>query len=211
MDKNYHDTRFKFDEKRDILWRTIYNCFFKSQIKSNYALLELGAGYCNFINQAECTTRIAIDVWSGFTRYAADGVITKVCKINEINFIENNSLDFVFASNIFEHVTQDELIETLRILKYKLKKNASINIIQPNFKYAYREYFDDYTHKAVYTHISLSDLLEAHGYKVISNKGKFLPLSIKSIFPVHPLLIKFYMSLPVKPFAKQMFIKAIKV
>jgi hypothetical protein len=42
----------------------------------------------------------------------------------------------------------------------------SLNILQPNYYYAFREYFDDYTHRTVYSHISICDFLEVHDYRV---------------------------------------------
>src|SRR5439155_18847098 len=87
-------------------------------------------------------------------------------------------------------------------------ENGTLNILQPNYYYSYREYFDDYTHRTVYSHTSISDFLEAHGYRVIECRPRFLPFTVKSRLPVSPLLIRLYLSFPWKPFGKQMFIRA---
>jgi hypothetical protein len=81
-------------------------------------------------------------------------------------------------------------------------------ILQPNYRRAYREYFDDYTHVAAYSHVSLQDFLEAHGFTVVENHAGFLPLTIKSRLPVSPHLIRLYLKLPWKPLAKQMLLRA---
>ena len=60
-------------------------------------------------------------------------------------------------------------------------------MLQPNYRYAYREYFDDYTHVAVYSHISLADFLVANGWEVIEVQPRFLPLTVKSRLPVSQL------------------------
>jgi hypothetical protein len=117
----------------------------------------------------------------------------------------------VFASNLFEHISQEDLASVLHQLQPALAENGTINILQPNYYYAYREYFDDYTHRTVYSHISMCDFLEAHGYRVIECRPRFLPLTVKSRLPVSPLLIQLYLSLPWKPMGKQMFIRAQKV
>jgi hypothetical protein len=58
----------------------------------------------------------------------------------------------------------------------------TLSVIQPNFRYAYREYFDDYTHVAIFTHVSLCDVFRASGFDIVDVKPRFLPLSIKSGF-----------------------------
>jgi hypothetical protein len=79
---------------------------------------------------------------------------------------------------------------------------------QTNYYYAYREYFDDYTHRSVYTHTSICDFLEAHNYAVIECRPRFLPLTVKSRLPIAPFLIRLYLASPWKAMGKQMLIRA---
>ncbi len=81
-------------------------------------------------------------------------------------------------------------------------------ILQPNYRYAYREYFDDYTHLAVYSHLSLADFLSANDFEVLNVSPRFLPLTIKSRIPVSPWLIRAYLASPIKPMGKQMLVRA---
>jgi hypothetical protein len=91
-----------------------------------------------------------------------------------------------------------------------MKPGATLNIVQPNFKYCAREYFDDYTHVSIYTETGLADLLAAHGFKISRCVPRFMPFSIKSSMPVWPWLIRLYLSSPFKPFGKQMLIRAVR-
>jgi predicted SAM-dependent methyltransferase len=136
------------------------------------------------------------------------GVEGLVTRINQLEGIADNSVDYVFASNCFEHVTQMELVECLAQLRRKMKPGATLTIVQPNFKYCAREYFDDYTHVSIYTEKGLSDLLAANGFKIVRCLPRFLPFSIKGSLPVHPWLIRLYLMIPFKPLAKQMLISA---
>jgi SAM-dependent methyltransferase len=172
-------------------------------------VLELGAGYGHFINHIRCQSRIAVDKWPGFVRYVNSDVIAHVGEVTDLSFIADSSVDFVFASNLVEHLTQGEFAMVLEQLQKKLKPGGTLNLLQPNYRFAYREYFDDYTHVAVYSDRSLVDYLESHGLRVIDCRPRFLPLTVKSRLPVWPFLIRLYLRLPYKPMAKQMLVRAV--
>ena len=122
--------------------------------------------------------------------------------------IEDGTIDFAFASNLFEHLTQSQLAAVLISLRKKLAPGGTLTILQPNYRYAFREYFDDYTHVAVWSHVALADFLVANGYEIVELHPRFLPLSIKSKLPVWPFLIQAYLALPLKPLGKQMLLVA---
>jgi SAM-dependent methyltransferase len=174
-------------------------------------VLELGAGYCHFINNIQAKERFAVDLWPGVVRCAIPPVKAHVGLASDLGFLPSASLDVVFASNLFEHLSQPQLAATLAEVKRTLKPTGSLMIGQPNFRYAYKEYFDDYTHVAMYSHVSLSDFLEANDFRVVECRGKFLPLTVKSRIPIHQLLIRLYLLSPIKPMAKQMLIRAVPV
>jgi SAM-dependent methyltransferase len=208
MTKGYHQTRFEFDERRERLWATLCESYFQKQVAADACVLELGAGYGHFINNINCRRKIALDSWPGMLPFLKPGVEGVVSGASDLSGIEDASVDFAFASNLFEHLTQEQLAATLAQLRDKLKISGTLNILQPNYRFAYREYFDDYTHITVYSDRSLSDFLGAHGFRVLECHPRFLPLTIKSRFPVAPLLIRTYLRLPFKPMGKQMLIRA---
>lgn len=70
--------------------------------------------------------------------------------MTDLEFLKPSSVNFVFASNLFEHVTQEAFASVLQQLKNALAPGGTLNILQPNYYYAYREYFDDYTHRTVF-------------------------------------------------------------
>jgi SAM-dependent methyltransferase len=206
--KTYHETRLPFDKKREVLWKTLCQSYFQRQIPADACVLELGAGYGHFINNIKCAKRIAVDQWDGLRDHVLPDVTTHIGGVADLNFIEPRSVDFVFASNLFEHLTQAELSRVLEQVRTKLKPGGTLNILQPNYRFAYKEYFDDFTHVSVYSHLSLCDFLGTQGFRVIDCQPKFLPLTVKSRFPVWPILIQLYLALPFKPMGKQMLIRA---
>ncbi|MGA2795219.1 MAG: class I SAM-dependent methyltransferase [Roseiarcus sp.] len=205
---NYHATRFSYDNRRAILWETLARHAFQIYVPPDGAVLELGAGYCDFINRIEAAKKYALDLWPGMAEHAAPGVRTIVGDFTCIDEVADGSLDLIFASNLFEHVTQEALATCIRSAKLKLKRGGRLIALQPNYKYAYADYFDDYTHISVWSHISLSDFFRAQGLRIERVAPRFLPLTVKSALPVHPLLIRAYLASPIKPMGKQMLVVA---
>jgi hypothetical protein len=84
-------------------------------------------------------------------------------------------------------------------------------VIQPNFRYAWRRYFDDYTHRAVFTDVSLPALLRSHGFRVDLVQPRFLPYSMRgATMPIRPWMVRAYLHSPIKPMAGQMLVVAHK-
>lgn len=113
----------------------------------------------------------------------------------DLSFIPDASLDLVFASNLLEHLSHAECAECLESVREKLKVTGRLVILQPNFRYAFREYFDDDMHRTIWTDVSITDFLAAHSFLVEAMHPRFLPLSLKSRLPVWPFLIRIYLRL----------------
>jgi SAM-dependent methyltransferase len=204
----YHDTRLAPDPRRDQVWKALWRYYFRHRVMPSDRVLDLGSGYGDFINNVVAARRVAIDLWPGFAAHLDDGVEAIVGPASDLSGIADGSIDYAFASNLFEHLTQQEFAETLAGLHAKLSPNGSLTILQPNYRYAYREYFDDYTHVSIYSHISLCDFLAANGFEPVEVRPRFLPLTVKSRLPAWGPLIGLYLASPVKPVAKQMLVRA---
>jgi SAM-dependent methyltransferase len=208
MTERYHQTRLSFDPRRDAVWRSLWRFYFCRLISPSDCVLDLGCGYGDFLNNVVARRKIAIDSWDGFLGYIDPPIERVVGSVTDLSFIEDGAVDFAFASNLFEHLSKTEFACVLEMLRRKLASGGTLNILQPNYRYAYREYFDDYTHVSVFSHISLTDFLRANGFDALEVRPRFLPLTVKSRLPVSPWLIKAYLASPIKPLAKQMLIRA---
>ncbi|MBA3355390.1 MAG: class I SAM-dependent methyltransferase [Pyrinomonadaceae bacterium] len=208
MSNSYFQTRFTADPRREILWRSLVQYYFQSQIAPTDCVLEIGAGYSHFINNVRAARRIAQDQWPDFPKYLEAGIESHTSPIGDLSFLADNSVDFAFASNVFEHVSQEDFAAVLKQLGRKLKPGGTITFLQPNYRYAFREYFDDYTHRTVYSHLSLCDFLQANSYEIVSCAARFMPLTLKSKWKVSPFLIRLYLMSPVKLMGKQMLVRA---
>ncbi len=204
----YHETRLARDPKRDIVWGALWTYYFRHLVPTDACVVDLGCGYGDFINHVQARRRIAIDRWPGFPAHLAPGVEAIVGDATDLAGLPDGAVDFVFASNLFEHLTQDDLARVLEQLQGKLSDRGEIAMLQPNYRYCQREYFDDYTHISIYSHISLADFLTAHGYEVLDVRPRFLPLTVKSRWPVRPWLIRLWLALPWNGLGKQMLLRA---
>jgi SAM-dependent methyltransferase len=209
-DEAYHRHRFVPDPRRRVLYQTLIDALLHKEIPADGVVLDLGAGYGDFINSVKARRRLAVDNWPGMLPHLESGVEGIITGINRLEAITDDSLDYVFSSNCFEHAPQSDLVECLAQLRRKMKAGAKLTIVQPNFRYCVREYFDDYTHVSVYTHRSLSDLLVAEGFRIARCLPRFLPLTLRTWLPVHPFLIRLYLASPIKPLARQMLLTAIR-
>lgn len=199
----YFQTRYSFNSKRSKVWKAIAE-YIQKHIQANASILEIGAGYCDFINQIKGNVKVAVDINANAKEYCNSDVTFITSSIFDIKILEK--FDVIFASNFFEHFTIDELKEIFTILKELLHENGKLILIQPNYYYSYRNYWDDYTHKTAFSHNNLPDFLEEQGFKITLLKKKFIPFSFKSKLPTSYFLTKLYLLSPIKPFAKQLLL-----
>jgi SAM-dependent methyltransferase len=208
----YFKTRFGFDARRNLVWREVVRWIQSRYVPEDSRVLDLGAGYCNFINNVVARDKHAVDVFSRFPEYAAPDVATHVASATDMPFLEADRFDVAFASNLVEHLNRPDLILLLSELRRVLRLGGTLILMQPNFKYCSTTYFDDYTHLQIFTDASLYDFLEAYGFKMQASFPKFMPVNMKSTLrlnlPMLPLLVRTYLNLPFKPFAGQMLLVA---
>ena len=69
-------------------------------------------------------------------------------------------------------------------------------VIQPNVRYAYREYWDFYDHHTALSHLSCSEAFTLAGFEVEEVIARFLPFTTKTSAPSHPALLRVYLGLP---------------
>ena len=204
-DKNYHKTRFKFDPGRLKVWTAITE-YLQPYVGSDKTVLDLGSGYGDFINNIKAKKKYALDIGPDVKDHINKDVVFINKPASSLEAIPANTLDVVFSSNLFEHLDRAQLDETMRAVNKRIKKNGTLILVGPNFRYAYRDYFDDYTHKTIFTHVSLADLMFEFGFIPVKVVPKFLPLSLKSRLPKSYWLTKLYLNLPFSPMGKQMLL-----
>lgn len=202
----YFATRFTPDPRREAVWHHLTR-YLQRYIPPGAAVLELGAGYCHFINAVEARRRVAVDLSDEVRARAAPGVEAVVSDaLAFLRASEPEAFDVVFASNFLEHFEWSVLDRLIAEIRRVLVPRGRLALVQPNFRLAPGRYFDDYTHRTVFTDVSLCDWLEASGFRIVRCVPRFMPLTVKSRFGALSAFVPLYLRLPWRPLAGQMFV-----
>ena len=199
---NYFSTRFTHDKKRDKIWKQISK-YLSKYVYYGDTVLDVGAGYCDYINNVQCIKKYAIDICPTTKEYADKDVNVITGSFLTHNF-GKTKFNVIMMSNFLEHFNREDGLKILQKTHSLLCKGGYLIMIQPNYKYCCKEYFDDYTHITPYSDVGLTDLLNSLTYEVIRITPRFLPFSMKSHLPKWSWLTWTYLRLPIRPLAKQM-------
>lgn len=199
----YHGSRMAPHPSRRQVWRHIASYLADRWPELHGRVLELGAGYCDFINQLPARERFATDLWPGLPEQVAPGVTALV---QDAGLPLPPDLDAVFASNLLEHLTLDEARSCLGLVHRSLRPGGLFVCLQPNFRIAWKRYYDDFTHKTAFTDVSLADFGSSCGFEVEHVAARFLPLTMKSSASRLTFLVPVYLRSPLKPLAGQMLV-----
>ena len=214
--KKLYSNRFDSQQRKTkvALWKVLIEGFLQKHIGQESIILDIGGGYCEFINQVQAKEKYLIDL-NPDSKILANPDIN-LLNINILNLNEQKLLtkkiDTIFISNFLEHLlNKEELIKVLEFCFNYLKPGGSLVVIQPNFKYSFKEYYDFIDHQLPITDVSLQEVLETIGFTIHVLIPRFLPYSTKGR-PASPKLLRLYLKLPFiwKFLGGQMFIKASK-
>lgn len=208
--------RFSKKERstRNKMWQTLCSFYLQKFVKRSDTVMDIGAGYCEFINNIKCKKKIAVDI-NPDTKLAARPEVN-VISANILGLPQklNASAEVVFASNFLEHLKdRDEVVKVLDKINKLLKSNGKFLLLQPNIDLIKERYWDFIDHKAILNTRSIIESLELAGFKVNLLVERFLPYTTKNIFiPMFPILLKIYLLLPerIRPFPGQTFVVARK-
>jgi SAM-dependent methyltransferase len=174
----------RFDDRerafKTEVWKILWRRVFSRWVKPDATLLDLGAGYCEFINSAVAARRIAVDLNPETARAAAPGVEVHAVSAEKLHFLRNGEVGVVFSSNFLEHLPNKAVVESvLDEIQRVLQPGGRIVLMGPNIRYLAGEYWDYFDHHVALSHASLCEALTLHGFAVDHVEPRFLPYTVK--------------------------------
>jgi len=199
-------------DKKQIVWKEVAEYIYQLTNQPGI-VLDPASGMCEFINNVRSKEKWAVDLNEDFIDKYADKSVRKVVGNNLTIDLPQDYFDLVFISNFLEHLeSQEQVAEFLGKMFQTVKRNGFIAVMGPNFKYAFREYFDFADHTVCLSELGVAEHLVGAGFTISKNYPRFLPLSFRGGLPVNKFLIQTYLQLPFawRFFGKQFLLVAQK-
>ena len=195
--KIYHRRFGQTAAYRHRVWQVLTGSFFNRWIAPDAAVLDLGCGYGEFINNIRAGRKWAMDLNPDASRHLGTDVtfLEQDCSLEWQ--LPKDTLDVVFTSNFFEHLPDKAHLKlTLRQVHRCLKPGGKLIAMGPNIKYLPGQYWDFFDHHTVLTEVSLGEALEIEGFLLKQVTPRFLPYTLVNA-PEYPLLLlRCYLALP---------------
>ena len=199
LEASIYHSRFSEQElsQAQAFWRPICQ-YLQRYVDPGGTTLDLGAGYCHFINTIVSREKIAVDINEENLRlYAGKDVRSIVCTGADLRDVASASVNTVFASNVYEHFqSREDVADSFREVRRVLKPGGRFIIMQPNFAYCVKTYFDFFDHRLTFTDKGMAEGLEISGFRVEHMVRQFLPYTSKSGLPRAPWMVSLYLRLP---------------
>jgi SAM-dependent methyltransferase len=188
----FHDAE---RESKARLWHLICEAFFSRYVPESGCVLDLGAGYCDFVNNVHARRRIAVDLNVDTARFAAPGVEVHQLPLERLSeAVERGTVDLAFASNVFEHLRgPDALLKVLANVRAVLRPGGRIVIMQPNVRLVGGAFWDFFDHTLPLSERGMTEALEVAGFRVVECRARFLPYTTKSRLPRFAFLVRLYL------------------
>ena len=185
------------EERRLQVWQTLARHYFAKWVKPTDTVLDLGSGYCEFINNIPAIHKYALDSNPATKSKAAAGVTVLSQDATEPWALPAESLDVVFSSNFLEHLpAKSDLAFCISEAYRVLRPQGLLMALGPNIRFCYDEYWDFWDHYLPLSDRSLVEVMELRGFRSELVVPRFLPFAMATRVPQSTFLIRFYLALP---------------
>jgi ubiquinone/menaquinone biosynthesis C-methylase UbiE len=194
-----YDFRFSEGERRqkDRLWQVLCRSFLQRYVPAGSTVLDVACGLGEFSRHIVAGRRIAVDLNPAARTLLPEGVEFHEGAADTLSFLRDGEVDVCFSSNFLEHLPSKAAVDAvLREVHRVLKPGGSYVVIQPNIRYASREYWDFYDHHTALSHLSCAEGFSLAGFEVEEVIPRFLPFTTKTRVPANPTLLRIYLALP---------------
>jgi SAM-dependent methyltransferase len=185
------------EEYRNAIWKILVKDFFSKWIQKDSAVLDLGCGYGEFINNVPDCERHAMDLNSDSGKHLDKDIHFYQQDCSKPWGIAPCSLDVIFSSNFFEHLPNKRTLDqTMRHVHKHLKPNGRLIMLGPNIAALKGRYWDFWDHHVALSDQSAGELLELHEFTIDKSIPRFLPYNMVRIRKRPLFLVRLYLHLP---------------
>lgn len=185
------------EKSRNQVWQVLSR-YFQRWVKQEDVVLDVGAGFCEFINNIPAKHKFALDLNPVTLEKAGPDVTVISQDITQRWQVDSSSVDVVFSSNFFEHLpTKDALQSCLKEIHRVLRPNGRLLIMGPNIRFCFKEYWDFFDHFLPLSDRSMAEALEITGFRTEKVIAQFLPYTMSGKLSPNPLFVRLYLALPI--------------
>lgn len=198
---------------RNRVWHVLVRDYFERWIRPEDIVLDMGAGYGEFINHIRCGKKYVLDLNPDTADRVSGDVEVIVQDCSAPWPFPDSHFDVVFTSNFLEHLPDKQaLARTLGEANRCLKPGGRFIGMGPNIKYLPGAYWDFIDHHIPLTERSLSEALAQQGFRIEKCIDRFLPFTMVN-GPQYPVFfLAVYLRIPFiwRIFGKQFLVLAKK-
>lgn len=204
--------QLRFEKKADYrskVWQILCQDFFTRYVQVDATILDLGAGWGEFINNIEARNKYAMDLNPATGQHLAQGITFVHQNCSDPWPFASGSLDVIFTSNFLEHLPNKNCVElAFDEAKRCLREGGLFICMGPNMKCIPGAYWDFWDHNLPLTELSISELMKMKGLRLEKCISRFLPYSMSNGSQPPLFLVKLYLKTPVvwKIFGKQFLV-----
>jgi len=185
-------------EYRQRVWQVLCSHFFARLIPPDARVLDLGAGWGEFINNIVAAERLAMDLNPETASRLAEGVR---CLQHDVSLpwpLPDGSLDVVFTSNFLEHLPDKGKVQLAVTEAHRcLRSGGRLICLGPNIRFLPGAYWDFWDHHVPLSDRTICELLQLTGFSIERSVPRFLPYSMSQSSVQPPLaLLRLYLAWP---------------
>lgn len=190
-----YQRRFDKTEERKILWGVLVKNYFQQFVSKKDVVLDVPCGYGEFINLIECKTKYALDINPDSKKFLKKGITFLKASSTKIP-LKEKSVDKIFVSNFFEHLTREDIQKTVEEFKRILKPKGQVMVLQPNIRFAAKDYWMFFDHITAVDDRALEEIFDIVGFSLKKRVLRFVPFTSQGRLPMSKTLIRLYIAFP---------------
>jgi SAM-dependent methyltransferase len=185
------------EQRRIEVWQTLARHYFQRWVKPTDTVMDVGAGYCEFINNIAAAHKYGLDSNPAIAEKASPEVTVLFQEATRPWPLPEASIDVVFSSNFFEHLPSKQDVAHCLTEAYRVLRPQGLLIaLGPNIRFCFDVYWDFMDHHLPLSDRSMVEGLEIAGFRTELVVPRFLPFTMTGRIPYRSAMVRLYLMIP---------------